>query len=90
MINLDSIVAFFRKANWTELTTTHGISRALEENTVNYLTVGKCVGMFALSTNETNTPVVPESEGDFSLDDSLALVLSEEPFFQSAKLLRSQ
>jgi hypothetical protein len=29
---------------------------------------------------ETDIPIVPESEGDFSLEERIALVLSEEPF----------
>jgi hypothetical protein len=33
--------------------------------------------MFVLSTKETGTPIVPELEGDFSLDDRIALVLRE-------------
>jgi hypothetical protein len=36
--------------------------------------------MFVLSTQETDAPVVPDSEGHFSLDDRIALVLSEGPF----------
>jgi hypothetical protein len=44
--------------------------------------------MFVLSTKETDTPIVPESEGDFSLDDRIALVLPEEPFHSVAELLK--
>jgi hypothetical protein len=44
--------------------------------------------MFVLSAEETDTPTVPESEGDFSLDDRIVLVLPEEQFHSVAELLR--
>jgi hypothetical protein len=44
--------------------------------------------MFVISTKETDTPTVPESEGDFSLDDCIALVLPEEPFHSVTESLR--
>jgi hypothetical protein len=44
--------------------------------------------MSVLSTKEADIPTVPESEGNFSLDDRIALVLSEEPFHSVAELLR--
>jgi hypothetical protein len=59
---------------------THEINRVLGENIINYSTVGKYVRMFVLSTKERDTHIVPESEGDFSFDDRITLVLSEEPF----------
>jgi hypothetical protein len=52
----------------------------LGENTISSSTVGKYVRMLVISTKEKDTPIVPESEGDFSFDDPIALVLSEEPF----------
>jgi uncharacterized protein YbaR (Trm112 family) len=80
MIDLNFVVAFFHKAKLTELTITHEINYMLVENTISYSTVGKHVRTFVLSTKETNTLVLPESEGDFSLDDCIPLMLSEEPF----------
>jgi hypothetical protein len=44
--------------------------------------------MFTFSTKETDTPIVPEWEGDVSLDDCIALVLPEEPFHSVTELLR--
>jgi hypothetical protein len=44
--------------------------------------------MFVLSTKETDTSIVPESESDFSLDDGIALVLPEEPFHSVTELPR--
>jgi hypothetical protein len=41
------------------LAITHEINRVSGENTISYSTIGKCVRMFALSTKETDTPVVP-------------------------------
>jgi hypothetical protein len=67
MINLHSVVAFVHKAKWAELAITHEISRVLRENTISYSTVGKYVRTFVLSSKETDTPVVPELEGDFVL-----------------------
>jgi hypothetical protein len=43
--------------------------------------VEKYVRMFVVSMKEIDTPIVPESGGDFSLDDCVVLVGSEEPFF---------
>jgi DNA-binding transcriptional ArsR family regulator len=56
------------------------INRVLGEKTISYSTVGKYVRMFILSRKETNTPNVPESHVNFSLDDRITLVLSSEPF----------
>jgi hypothetical protein len=36
--------------------------------------------MFVLSTKEIDIPIIPEPEGDFSLDHRIALLLSEQPF----------
>jgi hypothetical protein len=44
--------------------------------------------MFVLSTKETDTPIVPESEGDFSPDDQIAFVLPEEVFHSVPELPR--
>jgi hypothetical protein len=60
MIDLHSVVAFFHKAKWTERAITHEINRVLGENIIIYLTLGKYVQMFVLSTKETDTPVVPQ------------------------------
>jgi hypothetical protein len=80
VIDLHSVVAFLHKAKWNEFAITHQINGVLGQNTISYSAVGKYVRMFALSRTETDTPIVPESEGDFGLDDRIALVLSEEPF----------
>jgi hypothetical protein len=88
MIDLHSVIAFFHKAKWTERTITHEIDRVLGENTISYSTLGKYVRMSVLSTRETDTPIVPESEGDFSFDDCITIVLLEEPCYSVAKLLR--
>jgi hypothetical protein len=72
--------AFFHKTKWAELAITHEINCMLGENAVSSSTLGKYVRMFVLSTKETDTPIVPESESNFSLGDPIALVLSEEPF----------
>jgi hypothetical protein len=88
MIDLHSVVAFFHKAKWTERAIKHEINRVLGENTISCWTLGKYVRLFVLSTKETDTPIVPESEGDFSLDDRIAIVLPEEPFHSVAELLQ--
>jgi hypothetical protein len=59
---------------------THKIHRVLGEKTVGYSTVETYVRMFALLMKETDTLIVLKSESDFSLDDRVALVLSDEPF----------
>jgi hypothetical protein len=88
MIDLHSVVAFFHKAKWTERAITHEINRVLGKNTISYSTLRKCVRMFVLSTKETGTSVVSESEGDFSRDDRIARVTPDEPFHSIAVLLR--
>jgi hypothetical protein len=88
VIDLHSVVAFFHKAKWTEGSITQEINHVLGENTVSYSTLGKYVRMFVVSTKETNTFIVPGSEGDFSFDDRIALVLPEEPFHSVAGLPR--
>jgi DNA-binding transcriptional ArsR family regulator len=77
---LHSVVAFFHKAKWTELAITYEMNGVLRENTISDSTRGIYFRMFVLSTKETDTHMVPESEGDFSLDALIVLVLSEEPF----------
>jgi hypothetical protein len=88
MTDVHSVVAFFHKAKWTERAITHEINHVLGANTISYSTLGKYVRMFVFSTKETDTPIVPESERDFSLDDRITLVLPEEPFHSVAELLR--
>jgi hypothetical protein len=44
--------------------------------------------MFVVSTKERDMPIVPESEGDFGLDDCITLVLSEEPFLSVRQIAR--
>jgi hypothetical protein len=80
MIDLHSVIAFSHIGKCTELAMTHEIDRVLEENIINYSTVGTYVRMFVLSTKESDIPIILELEGDFSSDDRIALVLSEEPF----------
>jgi hypothetical protein len=80
MIDVHSIIAFFHKAKWLELAITHEMNRVLGGNTISYSAVGKDVRMFILSTKETNIAFVPESAGDFSLGDRMALVLAEKLF----------
>jgi hypothetical protein len=46
MIDLHSVVAFFQKAEWTELAITHEINRMLGKNIIAYSTVGKYVREF--------------------------------------------
>jgi hypothetical protein len=43
--------------------------------------------MFVLSTKETDTPIVPESEGDFSFDHRIALMLSNELFLSARQIV---
>jgi hypothetical protein len=88
MIDPHSVVAFFHKAKWTEHAIIHEINRVLGQNTISYSTLGKYIRMFVISTKETVTPIVPESEDDFSLDGRIAIVLPEEPFHSVAELLR--
>jgi hypothetical protein len=50
MIDLHSVVAFFHKAEWTELAITHEINRVLGENITAYSTVEKYVSRIHLRT----------------------------------------
>jgi hypothetical protein len=88
MIDLHSVVAFFHKTKRTERAIAHEINRMLGENTISYSTIGKYVRMLVLSTKEIDTPIVPESPDDFSLDDRIALVLPGKLFHSVAELLR--
>jgi hypothetical protein len=83
MIDLHSVVTFFHKAKWTERAITHEINRVLAEDTISYSRLGKYIRMFLLSIKETDTPIVPESEGNFSLDDHIALLPQMSHFIQS-------
>jgi hypothetical protein len=80
MKDLHSVVAFFHRAKWSELAVGHEINHALEENTISYSTAGKYVRMFVISMKETDTPSIPELEGDFNLDERIALAPLEESF----------
>jgi hypothetical protein len=88
MIHLHSVATFFCTTKWTERAIPHEINRGLGENTISDSTLGKYVRMFILSMKETDTPIVPESESNFSLDDRIALVLPEEQFHSVAESLR--
>jgi hypothetical protein len=88
MIDLHSFVAFFHKVKWAELAITHEISRVLGKNIISCSTVGKYVRAFVLSTKETNTAIVLESETSFSLDARISLVLSEEPFLSVCQIAK--
>jgi predicted DNA-binding transcriptional regulator AlpA len=62
------------------------MNRVLGENTISYSTDGTYVRIFALSTKEITISIVLELEGGFSLDDHIALVLSEEPFLSAPQV----
>jgi hypothetical protein len=81
-------VAFFYKPKWTELAIAHEINRLLGENNVSRSTLGKYVRMFVLSMKETDAPVVPESDDDFSFDDRIILILSKEPFLSVGQIAK--
>jgi hypothetical protein len=59
MIDLHSVVPFFYEAKMTKLAITREIYRAIGEDTISYSTIEKYVRMFALSTKETDTLIVP-------------------------------
>jgi hypothetical protein len=80
MIDLNSVVAFFHKAKWSELALRYEIYCVLGENAVNYSTAGKDVRAFACASRRPDSLIVGQSESDFSRDDGIACVLSEEPF----------
>jgi hypothetical protein len=80
MIDLHSIIAFFHKAEWTELAITHEINRVLGENTIIDSLVGKYVREFICGPNDKDSFIVPQIVGDFTLDDRIASVLAEAPF----------
>jgi hypothetical protein len=88
MIDLHSIVAFFHKAKWTGLAITHEINRVPGENMISYSTVGKCVRMLVLLTEETDTPIVPNRKVISVLTPASPLCSHRSHFFQSAKLSR--
>jgi hypothetical protein len=88
MIDLHSVVAFFHKAKWTGRDITHEIGRVPGEDTISYSTVGTCVQMFVLSTKETDTPIVPKSETNFSLDYPIIAVLSRGLFMSVRQTAR--
>jgi hypothetical protein len=80
MIDLYSLADFFDKVKWVELAITHEINRVPWENIIGYSTARTYVRTVVLLRNETDTPIVPELENDFSLDDLITLVLPEESF----------
>jgi predicted metal-dependent RNase len=64
MIDLSSVVVFFHKAEWTELTVTHEINRVLRENRIAYSTVGKYVREFICESKEKYCFIIRQFEGD--------------------------
>jgi hypothetical protein len=58
------------------------------ENTISSSTVGKYVRMFVDVQKEAGTLIVPQSEGDFSLDNQIAPVLSDEPFISVYQIVQ--
>jgi hypothetical protein len=90
MIDLHFVTIFIHKAKWTEIAITHEINCVLEQNIIGYSTVEKYVRMLVLSTRETDSPIVSESEGHFSLDDRIAVVLSEKPFLSVCQIAKKK
>jgi hypothetical protein len=88
MIDLHSVVAFFHKAEWTELAITHEINRVLGENTIAHSTVGKYVREFICGQKDKDSFIVGQFERDVILDDWIASVLAETLFFCSVKSQR--
>jgi hypothetical protein len=88
--DLHSVVAFFHGVKWSGLAITHEINRVPEENTISYSTVGKCVRMFVLSMNETDTPIVPNRKMISVLTTASPLRSQRSHLFQFAKLPRKR
>jgi hypothetical protein len=80
MSDRHSVVAFFHKAERTELTITHEINRVLRKNTIPYSTVGKHAREFFFGPKDKESFIVRQFEGNFNLDDRIASVLAEAQF----------
>jgi hypothetical protein len=74
------ITAFFRKVQWTKFTLTHEINHVPGEKAVGYSSVGKYLRGFICSSRHDDLSIVPESDVDFTGDDSIAFMLFEESF----------
>jgi hypothetical protein len=88
VIDLHSVVAFFHKAEWTELAITHEINRVLGENTIAFYTVGKYVREFICGPEDKDSFIVRQFEGDFTLDDRIASVLAEASFLSLCQIAK--
>jgi hypothetical protein len=88
MIDLHSVVAFFHKAEWTELAITHEINCMLEKNTIAYSTAGKYVREFICGPKDKDSFIVRQFEGDFALDNWIASVLAEAPFLSLRQIAK--
>jgi hypothetical protein len=88
MIDLNSVVAFFHKAKWSELALRHEINCVLGENTINYSAAGKDDRVFVCASRRPDSLIVEPLESDFSFDDGIACVLSEEPFLSVHQIVK--
>jgi hypothetical protein len=88
MIDLHSVVAFFHKAEWTELVVTHEIRRVLGKNTIACSTVGKYVREFICGSKDKDSFIVRPFKGNFTLDDLIASVVAEAPFLSLRQIAK--
>jgi hypothetical protein len=58
MIDLHSVVAFFHKAEWTELATRHEVNRLLGEKTIACFAVGRYVREFICGPKDKGSFIV--------------------------------
>jgi DNA-binding transcriptional ArsR family regulator len=79
-IDRHSVVAFFQKAEWTELVIMHEINRVLGENTITYSTASKYGREFICGPKDKDSFIVQKFEGDFTRDVPAASVLADAPF----------
>jgi hypothetical protein len=78
VIDLQSVVASFHKAKWSELALMHEINCVLWQNPINYSTVGKDVRMFVCALRKPDAPIFRQSQGAFTVDNCITRVPSEE------------
>jgi hypothetical protein len=88
MIQLHSVVAFFRNVKWTELAITREIHRALGENLPDIPRSVNLFGCLLYQRKKTDIPVAPKSEGHFMFDNWIDLWLPEELFLSVRQMTK--
>jgi hypothetical protein len=88
MIDFYSVVTFLYRVKLSKLAITHEINRMLGYNTISYSTVEKYIHVFISGSKQTDSLFTPESSEDFTFDDCITRVLSDELFLSIHQIVK--